>query len=186
MSSILPAYARALVAVRMAGHHPLRVNVLYGDDWAPAKAYAERARDLGGKRVLPFSPRWSEVAGDPWVVVSRRQYVPGSMDFRCVAGALVTLHDPGRALDRFTCALRGPVEFDPIFDLVGELARWACVFVAGPPERSAAALAATHADFRAGRWIWPRWWSEDLEREHDKRYEAWTRAIRSTVEQRAA
>lgn len=172
-----PAYARPLIAVRMAGRHPLRVNVLYGDDWAPAKAYQERASAARARKVVPFSPRWQEVAGDPWVVVPRRDYAPGRLDFRCVTGTEVMLHDPGQALGRWARRADGTMEFDLIFDLVGELSRWACVFVAGPPERSAAELAFDFVTLPRP-YRWPRWWSEDLEREHGKRYEAWSRAVR--------
>jgi hypothetical protein len=167
-----PAFAKSLLALRMAGFHPLMVNVQFGNDWAPVKAYADRAREAQARKVPAFSAAWRELAGDPWIAVSPRQYLPGEVDFRVVAGSMVTLHDPEGALAQWQ------PEFGTVYDLVAELSRWAVTHVqpAAGEAISASMLAQSFVEDLSVRPVrWPRWWSDQQEEEHDVKFRQWAK-----------
>lgn len=170
-----PAYGRGLVAVRMAGFHPLIVNVLYANDWAPAKAYQAAAAAARERKLDPFSAAWRERVGFPWVAVSPGRYEQDRVDWRVLAGVLSVLHDPeGRALEKSGIPSR------LFFTLVNELAQIAYVSVRSAAtaigEMSAGSLAYRMSVFQGGRRAsWPEWWSDELDREHGRRFEEWQR-----------
>lgn len=169
----------------MANNHPLFVNVLYAHDWQPVKDYQARAAEARASKLDVFSEAWRKVAGWPWVAVSPRTYEPGEVDWRCVAGTWVELHDPDGNLGT---ARPEPVEISPgvisrplFFPLLAEIARWAAkVSVVSP-----VSLGVNTADSLAwlcGTWDnnlkrrrWPSWWSDELDQGHANRFEGWRR-----------
>lgn len=179
-----PAFSKGLLNVRRAGFHPLVVNVLYAAEWGPAKRYHQRAAVARERRVEPFSHRWRKLAGFPWLAVSPREYAAQVFDWRVLAGVMAQVLDPeGRALDD----ARPGRSF---FDLVRELAGVAAVFVESPAlgtAMSARQLAYEWSTFSGWRRVaWPAWWSDELEREHDGRYERWRGDAERYYAQRAA
>lgn len=64
----LPAFGKSLLAARFQGGHPEVIQVIYGEDWTPAREDA------------------------PLLAVKPEQFAPGMYDWRCVAGVPVDLH----------------------------------------------------------------------------------------------
>ena len=152
----LPAYGKRLLLARRAGDHPLEVALIFGHDW--------RA-DVGDVPILAINPE---------------DYAPGAYDFHCVAGVRVAVHDQEMAAA--VCdEVATPPSFGAFFDLLGELARIAApVAVFWPPrstwkarEASSLAFEARWPDREAQRMQWPRWWSDALEADYQRRWEQW-------------
>ena len=64
----LPAFGKPLLASRQQDQHPEVIQVIYGEDWTPAREDA------------------------PLLAVKPDQFAPGIYDWRCVAGVPVELH----------------------------------------------------------------------------------------------
>ena len=64
----LPAFGKSLLAARQKGDHPAVIQVIFGEDWTPARDDA------------------------PLLAVKPAQFAPGIYDWRCVAGVPVDLH----------------------------------------------------------------------------------------------
>lgn len=69
----LPAYAKALLAERRAGNHPLRVQVIVGQPWRP------------------------KLAGVPMLALNAEEWAPGTFDWTACAGVAVEIIDRGMA-----------------------------------------------------------------------------------------
>jgi len=152
----LPAYGRALAQARDRGEHPARVWIIVGSDWG------RRPRDAPSLCVSPW-------------------YRAGDMDWHLVAGVAVDVVERERS------------DAADIGELVGDVARHAApvrlCWVATEPDwpmpaglpvtTDAAELAfASRAwDDVAGRWRWPPWWSDRLERDYRARARAYRLAI---------
>ena len=95
----LPAFAKSLLAARFQGGHPNLIQVIYGEDWTPARADA------------------------PLIAVKPAQFAPGLYDWRCVAGISVELHHRAAEPEQWTGAAIGFVaaecaQWSPCVDLV--------------------------------------------------------------------
>lgn len=170
----LPAYAKRLVALRMAGQHPLAVNVLYGDDWTPAREFWDAAR-AEPKACLAFSQQQCTKVPGPWLAIAPRQYAPGRLDWRCLAGVWVNVYAP-HIIDaaRFNA-------------LLAELAAQAgYVSIANGPYAGESASSLAFAEWVPGARQWPAWWPVELDREHERRRQAWTAEFLARSAARAA
>jgi len=175
----LPAYARRLESLRMAGHHPLWVRVLFGDDWAEAKLTAEMERvalTVVGPSFQPYGVRWRQLVGHPVLVVSPRDFAPGAMDLRCVTGSCVRLVDQSNHAQEWE---------GKFFTLAAEIAQRAVVDVSSQVFGELSLPIAAHAAQRVlGRR--PAWWPEELERGHGERTDRWIRDCRARIAQHRA
>ncbi len=159
---MLPAFGQRLMKRRFAGWHPLYVSVVYGEDWS----------------VFNEEPFTAETA---WLAVRPRDYKPGTIDFRCLAGAAVTVFDQERAAG----------EEHPFFNLLREVAEWSgpleLVTAAEiyspapskPPFRVAAHRYAFECKLADPARAWPWWWPESLDMKHGEKISAWCAAARS-------
>lgn len=167
----MPAWAKSLIALRMAGRHPMFVNVLVGNDWSRPREYWDKVR-FGSRKLEPFSAGWRKVYGDPWVVLGSGMLVQRSFDVRCVAGCVVFLHHESLA------ASREPLdEAEPLFDLVKALGeQCACIYLE-PAIDGCVTASGLAGVLRLGLYQWPRWWSDELDREHGRKQREWDRAF---------
>src|SRR3990172_9339507 len=95
----LPAFGKSLLAARFQGGHPDLIQVIYGDDWAPARADA------------------------PLLAVKPSQFAPGIYDWRCVAGIPGEVHHRAAEPELFERAAIGFVaaelaEWSPCVELL--------------------------------------------------------------------
>lgn len=167
----LPAFARALIDNRRRGFHPLRLTLLYGDNWRTPSLHAKNERHaVQIQRLQPYSAKWMADVGEPMLAIEPRDFEPGKFDFRCVAGTAVRLID---ALDARLDVDLAAKRWGFFYDLVAELSDWAATVRIAPIEQDAATLAWEQQCVEAGRFAWPRWWSDQRQREHDQRYITW-------------
>lgn len=146
----LPAYGRALIDARREGRHPACVVVIFGYDWTP-KGTAPR---------LAVKP--SACLG---------------LDWSCVAGLSVQVDDRTRD-DEDPFDEHGNRK---LYFLLGEIARrcaWltfeATENLAHEPAHSFAYLH-RRWDTAHRRWIWPAWWSEEINAQNAANREQWHR-----------
>lgn len=175
MKSIVPAFGQRLMRRRFAGLHPLHVALTVGDDWS---AFAKE----------PFVDDWAYLALRPRDV--RR---PEQIDFRCVAGAAVTVFDQVRAAGEIEAPVGNPHEASraPFFDLLREIAAWSGPLefvtaaeiyanpISKPPYRVTAWRYAHDCKLADPARAWPWWWSESLDKKHGQKISAWCAAARS-------
>ncbi|HJT63099.1 MAG TPA: hypothetical protein VJ797_15625 [Burkholderiales bacterium] len=161
----LPAYGKALMNARRAGDHPLVVHVIYGEKW-----FEE-----------PLCLWQCAGACHPKLCLKPAEYAPGIYDFRCVTGLEVALFDQPAA---------SVMPADKIFDLIGEIGRWAAdihVHVEGdelPPSASRLALCQRnfrHVNDPEHNHGWPRWWSAEIEQVNERRRQDWVDAVCEAV-----
>lgn len=171
---ILPAYGRRLMKLRFAGEHPLFVSLLLGENWwTPGHE--------------PFTRNTA------WLGMRPRDYVRGYMDFRCVAGASVTVFDLDGKAGEFETPIGSPAQpfRNAFFDLLADLAQLSgpLLFVTPaeiythPPGKSPCEVWASRYAFECklsdpGR-SWPWWWSESLDKLHGEKIDAWLTAARN-------
>jgi len=173
-SKILPAFGRRLMKRRFAGWHPLYVSLVIGEDWS------EFATE-------PFTENTAWLALRP-----KDARYPEQFDFRCVAGAAVTVFDQIGAAGELDAPIGTPHEAvrAPFFDLLRAIAEWS-----GPIEFMTAAEIHAHPigkpPYRVTAWryahdckladparAWPWWWPESLDRKHGEKINAWCTAAR--------
>lgn len=133
----LPAYGKGLLLARRLGNHPREITVVYGDNWRGVK--------------------------HPRLGVRPLQYQPGLVDWRVVAGVMVTLIDRAGGVAGFDIAAN---RFGKFYALIGELAAMDAYVQVMYPDgnvwaRKDADLLAYECRNASG---WPGWWSDDLER----------------------
>ena len=164
-----PAFGQQLMKRRFAGNHPLRVALTIGDDWS-AFAKEPFLHDLACIALLP-----------------RDAIYPEQFDFRCVAGAAVTVFDQVGAAGEIDAPTGNPHEAvrAPFFDLLHRIAEWS-----GPLEFVTAATIYARESrkppFRVMAWryahdckladpgrAWPWWWPESLDKKHGEKINAW-------------
>jgi hypothetical protein len=180
----LPAFARGLVENRRRGFHPLNVTLLYGDNWRTPSLQAKLEREAAQvKRLPPYSAQWLTEIGPPMLAIEPRDYAPEVYDFRCVAGCQVRVID---ALDASRDCDVAAGRWGVFYDLMGELSDWAARALVSPLDQDAASLAWEHRVYEAGRYTWPRWWSDQRQSEHDRRYVIWLGDTARAVLGRAA
>lgn len=171
----LPAYGKQLLNARRAGDHPLCVHLIFGRDWKAATRCA-----------------WAHLPGaHPLLCVHPVDYAPGMYDFRAVTAVMVALFDQDALAGE--CPWRGDqADFGRLYDLAGELARYAAgVDIHSLWERPRDAREIAHA-WRAHaernnpekNHGWPRWWSEDIERDHTRRRFAWLGSLEPWIAER--
>lgn len=133
----LPAYGRDLLAERRAGRHPASVTVVYGEQF------------------------W-KVPGAK-LAVKPSEYVPGTLDWRVVAGVRCLVMD----LDCGAAEVSGdPPVFGKFYALLAELAAArAYVEVEGPAFDGRRDLESIAASWRYATVPsrWPVWWSDALD-----------------------
>lgn len=167
----LPAFARALVENRRRGFHPLNVTLLYGDNWRTPSLQAKAEREaVQVHQREPYAPQWLQEFGDPMIAIEPRDYAPGVYDLRCVAGCVVRAIDALNAAADFDLSAR---RWGRFYELLGELSEFAAEVKVSPLETYAHDLAWEHRVFDAGRYMWPVWWSDQRQREHDRRFVIW-------------
>jgi hypothetical protein len=120
--------------------------------------------------MLPYSAEWLEQLGAPMIAIEPRDYAPEVYDFRCVVGCQVRLIDMMNTYRDVDVAEK---HWGPFYDLVGELSDWAAEVKVSPLDRFAHDIAWEQRYFEAGRYVWPRWWSDQRQREHDRRFLTW-------------
>lgn len=174
----LPAYGKTLLNARRADHHPLCVHVIFGRDW---KAETHCA--------------WSHLPGvHPLLCVHPAEYTPGQYDFRAVTAINVALFDQDALAAEYAAdgypSLR---DFGRLYDLAGELARWAAYVEIHSPIWPRADYAETLAylgrDYRHCKdpdknHGWPHWWSAEIQSAHERRGFAWLGTITAGPRQR--
>lgn len=186
----LPAFARTLMDNRRRGFHPLTIELLYGDEWGAAYERAKLGRAAYarfGATLEPYGLAWRRGIGLPMIALRPRDYAPGMIDFRCVAGCEVDVLDEAGGVGDWDADAQGAVTRWGIFyDLIAELSEWAAtVWLVFDGRRIAApGYAFDHRMFDASTrsWRWPRWWSDELQAKHDKRDAAWFSAASRRVE----
>lgn len=135
----LPAYGRQLLQLRRCGEHPSAINVVYGE-------------------------RWRDVVW-PKVCVLPAKYVPGTVDWRVVAGVKAVVCDLAAGLADFN--VEGN-RYGPLYSLIGELVEIGAYVVVRFPENGKWSEETADALAYACRWNqqWPAWWSDVLDRRH--------------------
>lgn len=155
----LPAYGKPLLLRRRAGDHPLEVALVFGHQW--------RA-DVGRMPLLALNPE---------------DYAPGVYDFGCVAGLRVLVHDQDMAAADCDENVLPPT-FGVFYDLLGELARLAARVEIVWPAKSGWQPVDARELAREWRWMdrarpagdrmqWPRWWSDALDDDYERRWYEW-------------
>ena len=152
----LPPYGRALLERRRGGDHPLEVALIYGREW------------------------WAAVGGMPRIALNPEDYTPGVFGWRLFAGIKVVIHDQEVNADERD-EKAAPPAFGKFYDLVAEVAAFAAYVViewparSGWPTREAGEFAWCFRwlDLEARRMQWPRWWSDELQRNYSRRFQAW-------------
>jgi hypothetical protein len=199
-----PAYAKALLDNRRRGFHPLRVDVIYGDDWREAATRAKLEQAVfvkDGLAARPYEDRWLNEVGVPMIALRPREFGPGVFDFRCIVNCAVRVWDQHGAsrvceIDESVQGLVGPrvTRWGVFYDLIAELATWAAAVsvheampAADVPGEDMAQYAQgmRYVDRETRQWCWPRWWSDEIEGNRGKREFYWLgdagyRAERST------
>lgn len=182
----LPAYARRLIELRHAGHHPLFVRLTFGDEWSEAALRARMeaaALKYVEKGLQPYSPQWCALVGDPLLAIAPRDFKPGSHDLRCVAGAAVFLEAQKGQGDEWE---------SPLYYLGGELSRWAAVVeihALGGREMMGQVARAARAQISKDSGAaprWPAWWSDELDKEHGAKFERWNEAAKQFIASHSA
>lgn len=151
----LPAYAKRLLTERRAGRHPLEIIVVYGE-------------------------RWWEVE-HPKICLKPCDYAPGQVDFHVVAGCRVTLVDQ----DLGAWEITSDRQFGKFYDLIHELARaGAYVDIEWPANsgwvgKPAFALAQEYRryDRASGGMLWPRWWSDEIQKKQQERFDGYVEDV---------
>ena len=143
----LPAYGKALLLERRLGNHPREITVIYGDNWRGVK--------------------------HPRLGVRPLQYQPGLVDWRMVAGVMVTLIDRAEGLAEFDIAGN---HFGKFYALIAELAAMDAYVQLMYPDgavwaRKDAGLLAYECRHERR---WPCWWSDGLERRQQAAFLAYS------------
>ncbi len=132
----LPAYAKGLIAKRMAGQHPPRIQFIFGEDWTPIPT-------LGATPLLAILPG---------------QYRPGTYDLRVVAGSIVFL-DVRASTDDWL-ALAGEIADFAL------MVWFRCDRVLYRGDAAPRRTWETLDTYARAHWIeskhWPAWWPERL------------------------
>ena len=154
----LPPFGRRLLDRRRQGDHPLEVVLVYGERWWPGKKY----------EALPR------------VAVRPSEYVPGTIDWRMLAGLHVIVVDRAEGLGEWVGVPERDCDdaWGRFYYLLGEISDYAArvtVVAEGATDTTPDALA------YANRWRapyavvmqWPAWWSAKREQALQARFLPW-------------
>jgi hypothetical protein len=191
----LPAFARDLLEHRRRGRHPLNVDVVYGDVWSVPWARQKAAQQryvFDGPGCDVYGDGWMAQVGAPCLAIRPREYAPGTFDFRCVTGLAVLVVDVTGVVDTVTAADGAVSRWGRVWSLCGELAGYAASVSLDTRfdgvSASVAQVAYAHRtrDAATGKYVWPCWWSDEIEARIGKRESVWfgaagERAIASGV-----
>ncbi len=167
-----PAFAKDLVEARVAGQHPLSIDVIVGYHWD-----ARLVRAIWNDRALYvkhqndpgklYHPRVAVRPPDAGVVPHRYEWRPGQIDWSCVAGVPVTI------VDRTPYRPSGPFTSWVAYAIGGEIAHFAAnVYIKFEGIDEEEWLLATAFVCKQGR-KWPGWWSAELDERAHRNRERW-------------
>jgi hypothetical protein len=164
------------------------VEVLYSDRWAEGSMRAQLEREALVLGCTPYDTAWLLTIGNPMVALEPRDYAPGVYDFRMLAGCRVTILDPLRAAADFDAPAN---RWGAFYDLAAEVAVYAAVVEVASGDDAPFWLdewgrAHSRVDPDTRTRVWPRWWSDAQQRQHEQRQKIWIADARADIERRRA
>ena len=142
-----PAYGALLTQMRRAGHHPLEVTVIYGNDWKPPESASLLRPRLAVKPGEALGLDWHCVTGLPVVVLDRHVEETDEV--------LRMLGEIGRRAAQVYYWVKGQER---------------------PVHVSDWAWSLRHVAQLAGQAAWPSWWSGEVEKINAGNRERWLAA----------
>jgi hypothetical protein len=166
----------ALLDNRRRGFHPLRIDLLFGDDWREASTRMRLEKAMlvrDGARAAVYGEAWLRAIGHPMLAVRPREYTPGALDLSCLVATHVHVVDGCGSLGDYDVDGQDKVtRWGLVYHLIGEASVWAGRVTFSDSWHSADELDVKEAEAYAdamrwetplddGKIAWPAWWPVD-------------------------